>query len=160
MAFCGNCFLFDEFKLYAKVGFFETRKEIVIFMLSTILNIQKYVLDFCKSDGVNMCLPCEIAQIFDKKVTYEIYKNCLDLNLMSKIKENLHVQLNNLLEKHDHFLCTIISEEYRYEQDESIFTGEPISFSARTVYLEWEKMQIENIVNEKATIFVKKYVKE
>ena len=156
MAFCGNCFLFDEFKLYAKVGFFETRKEMVIFMLSTILNIQKYVLDFCKSDGVNMCLPCEIAQIFDKKVTYEIYKNSLDLNLMSKLKENLHVQLNNLLEKHDHFLCTIINEEYRYEQDESIFTGEPISFSARTVYLEWEKMQIENIVNEKATVFVKK----
>ena len=156
MAFCGNCFLFDEFKLYAKVGFFETRKEMVIFMLNTILNIQKYVLDFCKSDGVNMCLPCEIAQIFDKKVTYEIYKNCLDLNLMSKIKENLHVQLNNLLEKHDHFLCTIINEEYRYEQDESIFTGEPISFSARMVYLEWEKMQIENIVNEKATVFVKK----
>ena len=128
----------------------------VIFMLNTILNIQKYVLDFCKSDGVNMCLPCEIAQIFDKKVTYEIYKNCLDLNLMSKIKENLHVQLNNLLEKHDHFLCTIINEEYRYERDESIFTGEPISFSARMVYLEWEKMQIENIVNEKATVFVKK----
>ena len=138
------------------MGFFETRKEMVIFMLNTILNIQKYVLDFCKSDGVNMCLPCEIAQIFDKKVTYEIYKNSLDLNLMSKLKENLHVQLNNLLEKHDHFLCTIINEEYRYEQDESIFTGEPISFSARMVYLEWEKMQIENIVNEKATVFVKK----
>ena len=160
MAFCVNCFLFDEFKLYSKVGFFETRKEMVIFMLNTILNIQKYILDFCKCDGENMCLSCEIAQIFDKKVTCEIYKNCLDLNFMSKIKENLHVQLNNLLEKHDHFLCTIINEEYRYEQDESIFTGEPISFSARTVYLEWEKMQIENIVNEKATIFVKKYVKE
>ena len=79
---------------------------------------------------------------------------------MSKIKENLHVQLNNLLEKHDHFLCTIINEEYKYEQENSIFTGEPISFSARMGYLEWEKMQIENIVNEKANVFVKKYVKE
>ena len=129
-------------------------------MLNAILNIQKYVLDFCKCDGENMCLSCEIAQIFDKKVTYEIYKNCLDLNFMSKIKENLHVQLNNLLEKPDHFLSTIINEDYKYEQNISLFTVEPISFSARMAYLEWEKMQIENTVNEKATVFVKKYVKE
>ena len=85
MAQYSNCFLFDEFKLYSKVGFFELRKEMVIFMLNTILNIQKYFLDFCKCDGNSICLVCEIGEIFNKNLTYEIYKNCLNLNLMSKI---------------------------------------------------------------------------
>ena len=75
---------------------------------------------------------------------------------MSKIKENLHVQLNNLLEKHDHFLCTIINEEYRYEQDESIFIGEPISFSARMVYLEWEKCKSKTLLMKRQPFLLKK----
>ena len=91
MATCGNCFLFGEYKLYSKVGFFETRKEMVIFMLNVIMNIQKYVLDFCKCDGETICSLCQIAQIFDEKVTYEICKNCFDLNMLLKIKENIHV---------------------------------------------------------------------
>ena len=156
MAQCNNCFIFDEFKLYSKVGFFESRKEMVIFMLNTILNIQKYFLDFCKCDGNSICLVCEIGEIFNKNLTYKIYKNCLDLNLMSNIKENLHVQLNRLLEKSDHFLCKILNEEYYYEQGNSMFTGEPITFSVRTSYLQWEETQVKDIVDNEAYIFVKK----
>ena len=158
MAHCNNCFLFDEFKLYSKVGFFESRKEIVTFMLNTILNIQKYFLDFCKCDGHSICLLCKIGGVFNKNLTYEIYKNCLDLNLMSKIKENLQVQLNNLLESssNDHFLCKILNEEYYYEQGPSLFTGEPITFSIRTAYLQWEKTQIEDIVDNESYVVVKK----
>ena len=156
MAQCNNCFLLDEFKLYSKVGFFESRKEMVIFMLNTMLNIQKYFLDFCKCDGNSICLVCEIGEIFNKNLTYEIYKNCLDLNLMSNIKENLQVQLNRLLEKNDHFLCKILNEEYYYEQGNSMFTGEPITFSVRTAYLQWEETQIKDIVDNEAYVFVKK----
>ena len=112
MAFCRNCFLFDEFKLHSKLGFFEIRKEMVIFMLNVMLNIHKYVLDYCKCDGETICLSCEIANIFNEKITYEIYKNCLNIDILLKIKENLHVQLIRLLEKHDHFLCKIINEKY------------------------------------------------
>ena len=109
----------------------------VIFMLNTIFNIQKYFLDFCKCDGHSICFLCEIGQVFNKDLTYEIYKNYLDLNLMSKIKEHLHVQLNNLLEmsNNDHFLCKILNEDYHHEQGPSMFNGEPITFSVRTAYL-------------------------
>ena len=31
----------------------------------------------------------------------------MDLDVPFKVKENHHLQLNNLLEKHDHFLCKI-----------------------------------------------------
>lgn len=48
MASCKNCFLCDEFKLHSKVGFFESRKDMVVFILNVILNVQKYFIQFCK----------------------------------------------------------------------------------------------------------------
>lgn len=51
----------------------------------------------------NICLPCQMADIFNKQTTYKVYENCLDLDVLLKIKENPHLQLINLLEKHDHF---------------------------------------------------------
>ena len=159
MPLCENCYLFGEFKLYSKVGFFESRQEMVIFMLNTILNIQKYFLDFCECNGHSICLLCNIGEIFNKNLTYKIYKNCLDFNLISNIKENLHVQLNNLLESsngNDHFLCKILNEDYYYEQGAGMFTGKPINISVRTAYLQWEKTQIENIVNNDSYVLVEK----
>ena len=156
---CENCYLFDEFKLYSKVGFFETRQEMVIFMLNTILNIQKYFSDFCKCDGHSICLLCNIGEVFNKDLTDKIYKNCLDFNLMSNIKENLHVQLNNLLESsndNDHFFCKILNEDYYYEHGAGMFTGKPINISVRTAYLQWEKTKTENIVNNDSYVLVEK----
>ena len=152
--------MFDEFKLHSKIGFFETRKEMVIFMLNVILNIQKYVLDFCKYDEETICLPCEIAGIFDEKVTYEIYKNCLNIDMLLKIKENLNVQLDKLQESHEHFLCKILNEKYKHYEQKCIFTCNPISICVRKAYLEWEKMRIDKIVNRKTTVFVKDYFKD
>ena len=79
----------------------------VVFILNVIFNIQKYFLDYCKCDGETICLPCEIADIFNGQTTYKVYKKCIDLDVPFKVKENHHLQLNNLLEKHDHFLCKI-----------------------------------------------------
>ena len=160
MAFCGNCFLFDEFKLYSKVGFFETRKGMLIFMVNVIMNIQNYVYDYCKCDGQTICLPCEIAKIFDEKLTYEIYENCFSFDLLSKIKDNLCIQLINLQESHDHFLCKILNEKYNYHQEKCIFTGKPISISVREACQEWEKIRIDKIVNRKLTVPVRNFLKD
>ena len=54
------------------------------------------------------------------------------------------------------FLCKILNEEYYYEQGPSLFTGEPITFSIRTAYLQWEKTQIEDIVDNESYVVVKK----
>lgn len=64
MASCKNCYLFDEFELHSKAVFFETRRDVTIFILNAILNVQKYIFDYCKCDGEATCLPCDIADIF------------------------------------------------------------------------------------------------
>ena len=69
------------------------------------------------------------------------------------------MQLNNLLESsngNDHFLCKILNEDYYYEEGPSMFTEEPINISVRTAYLQWEKIQIENIVNNDSYVLVEK----
>ena len=160
MAFCGNCFLFDEYKLYAKIGFFESWKEMMVFMINVILNIQKYVIDFCKCDSQTTCLPCEIAETFNEKLTYEIYENCFNFDLLLKIKDNLCIQLINLKETHNHFLCKILNEKYEYYQEKCFFTGRPINISVKDAYHEWEKIQIDKIVNQKLTVPVRDFLKD
>ena len=67
MAACKNCFLYDEIKLHAKVGFFETRKDLVLFLLNVILNIKDLFIDNCNCDGKNVCQSCHMGDIFDEK---------------------------------------------------------------------------------------------
>lgn len=125
MAARTNCFLFNEYKLHAKIVFFGKRQDMLIFILNVILNIKNYFLDHCKCNGENICQPCEIADIFNEETTYKILKNCFDLDLLSNVTENLHLNLNKLLEKHDHFLCTVINERYHYYH-KCFFTGKHI----------------------------------
>lgn len=63
MAACKNRFLFDEEKLHGEIGFFEKRSDMTIFMLNVILNIQHFLMDHCKYDGLKICLVCKIADI-------------------------------------------------------------------------------------------------
>ena len=82
MAACKNCFLYSEINLHAKVGFFETRKDLVLFLLNVVLNIKDLFIDNCKCDSENICQPCSMGEIFNKKTVYEIYKNCLNLDFL------------------------------------------------------------------------------
>lgn len=86
MAACKNRFLFDEEKLHGEIGFFEKRSDMTIFMLNVILNIQHFLMDHCKYDGLKICLVCKIADIYKEKTVYEIYKNCLDLDFFKQGK--------------------------------------------------------------------------
>ena len=75
MAVCKNCFIFDEFKLQSKIGFFETRQSMVVFILNAILNIEKYFWIFVNVMGrtfvlsviVQKCLK-ELNLLFTKTV--------------------------------------------------------------------------------------------
>ena len=159
MASCKNCFLCDEFKLHSKVGFFESRKDMAVFILNVILNVQKYFIQFCKCDGETICLQCEIANMFDSKTTYEIYKNCLNLDFLLKVKQNLHLKLCELQEKHNHFLCKIINEKYHYSI-KSVFSGEDIFFDVKKALTEWEETKTEEICRGKVSVIVEDYFKE
>lgn len=75
------------------------------------------------------------------------------------MQENLHVQLKNLLEKHDHFLRKILNEKFQYYR-KCIFTGKYIYLDLEAIYLEWEKIKINEIVDNKATTCIENYFKE
>ena len=158
MVFCNNCFLFDEFNFQSKIGFFESQKEVVSFMINVLMNIQKYVYGYCKCDGQTICFPCEIAKILDEKLTHKIYENCFNFDLLSKIKDNLCIQLINLQESQDHFLCEILNEKYKYHQEKCIFTGKPITISVREACREWEKIRMEKNMNQKLTVPVRDFL--
>ena len=107
----------------------------------------------------NICLPCQMADIFNKQTTYKVYENCLDLDVLLRVKENPHLQLINLLEKHDHFLCKIINEKYQYYH-KCFFTGKHIYLDIERAYLEWEKTKIDKIVCNQPSVFLENYFKE
>ena len=71
---CKNCFIYDEIKLHSKVGFFEKRKDLVLFLLNVVLNIKDLFMDHCKCDDENICQSCVMGKIFNEKVAHEFIK--------------------------------------------------------------------------------------
>ena len=159
MAACKNCFLFDEIKLHSKVGFFKTRRDMVLFILNVLLNIKDLFMNNCKCDGENICQPCNMAEVFDEKTVYKIYKNCLNLDFLLKVQENLHLHMCTLYEKKDHFLCQIINEKFHYHH-KCMFTGTNLYVDVSVAYSEWGKIKIEEISKKEAKVFASNYFKE
>ena len=147
MAACKNCFLYSEINLHAKVGFFETRKDLVLFLLNVVLTIKDLFIDNCKCDGENICQPCSMGEIFNEKTVYEIYKNCLNLDFLSKIKEKLHLNMCTLFDKKDDFLCKIINKKFNYYH-KCMFTGTDVYPDVFVVYSERGKDQNKRTCNK------------
>ena len=110
---CKNCFLFDQEKLEVQCCFSKDRHSLVLSLLNVILNIQKKWMNFCQCDGSKICLVCQCNIVY-KEYQYTIYKNCLNLDFLAKVRENLHKNLLKLIESNNHFLCEIINEKIRY----------------------------------------------
>ena len=94
-----------------------------------------------------------------KKTVYKIYKNCLNLDFLSKVKENLHLQMCTLFEKKDHFLYKIINEKFYYHH-KCMFTGTNIYVDVSVTYSEWEKIKIDAIVKKETKVTVSNFLKE
>ena len=63
------------------------------------------------------------------------------------------------IEQHDHFLCKVLNERFHYEH-KCIFTGRHVFLDVGIAALEWEKSKVNEIVNDKTTVFVENYFKE
>ena len=159
MAACKNCFLFDEEKLHGEIGFFEKRRDMTIFMLNVILNIQHFLMDHFKCDGLKICLFCKIADIYKEKTVYEIYKNCLDLDFFKQGERKSPPEFERLLEKHDHFLCKVINEKYLYYH-ECFSTGKKCFYDVGYCLKNWEKFQIEKIKKKDPRVVCHNFLKE
>ena len=104
-----DCFLFDEFKLYAKIGFFESRRKAVVFIINVLMNVEKIFVEYCKCT--------DKTETYNERLTYQIYENFFNLDLLLKVKQNLCIQLISLYDAHNHFLCKILSEDYVYHEE-------------------------------------------
>lgn len=140
---CKNSFLFDEEKLENAINFFENRRSLVHFLLNVILNIQEIWLKFCKCDGVNICLPCQV-NICYRKCQYVVYDGCLNLDFLLKVKDNLHTNLLKMVTTYNHFLCEIINKKYQYLHKDW-FTGEDVQYDLGFCLTNFEQKLIKSI---------------
>ena len=152
MTSCSNCFLFDADKLHAEIGYFKRRRDMVVFILNVILNIQEFFIEYCKCDGENICLLCEIEDMF-KKTQFAVYDSSLNLDFVNKVRENLHLKLLDLSEEHNHFVCKVINEKY-FCEDENWFSGKKSLFGLDYCLFQWEKYQFDRIKNNQLTVKV------
>lgn len=60
----------------------------------------------------------------------------LRFRFLSKVRKNLHINLDELLDMHDHFLCKIINEKFYYEY-KCFFTGEKCHYDVEYCVKTW-----------------------
>ena len=126
--------------------FFKDRHSLVLFLLNVILNIQNIWLKFCKCDGNNNCLPCQ-SNICYGEYQYVVYKQCLNLDFLAKVRENLHTNLLKMVNANNHFLCEIINNKYIIHHYEDWFTGENVNCELDFCLTSHEKNKMNEIIN-------------
>ena len=145
----------NNIELSLKFFSVEKRSSIALFLLKIVLNIGKYHKDFCICKDNDICYVCVAAKIYDG-ASYQLLKNCLDLDFLTKFKGRLHGIICFLQEQNSHFVSCILEKEFFYEQ-KCIFTGNNVKISLRTAYKEWEKYKIENIADTDCRVVCNKY---
>ena len=153
---CKNCYLFDQEKPEVQCCFFKDRHSLALFLLNVILNTQKKCMDYCKCDDTEICLICRF-DINYREHQYIICKNCLNLDFLAQVRENLHENLLKLVELHNHFLCEIINEKFQYSHNDW-FNGNKAYYDLEKCLSYWEKYQMGKIIKNDFKIFCKKIV--
>ena len=153
---CKNFCLFDQEKLEIQCCFFKDRHSLVLFLLNVILNIQKKWMDVCWCDGSKICLVCQ-SNIVYREYQYVIYKNCLNLDFLAKVRENLHKNLLKIVKSNNHFLCEIINEKFKYYHKDW-FNGNQVHCDLEHFSSLWEKYKMEKIIKTDFKIVCRKIV--
>ena len=110
--------------------------------------------EFCTCDGKNICLSCE-ANICYREYQYSIYNQCLNLDFLTKVKENLYYNLSEMIKKNNHFVCKIINNQFYYE-NVSWFNGHKYEYSLENTLLFFEQKMIDKIINNDFKINISK----
>ena len=76
-----------------------------------VLNIEKYHKDFCTCKDNDICYVCVAAKIYDG-ASYQLFKNCLDLDFLTKFKGRLYGIICFLQEQNSHFVSCILEKEF------------------------------------------------
>ena len=124
------------------------------FLINIVMNIQKLWEEFCTCDGVEICLLCQ-ANLHYNKYEHTIYQNCLNMDFLSKVRENLVGNLYKL-ENEGHFVCRIINEKYQYKHTDW-FTGDVLFFNLEDCLLRWEQKKINEVLGQKVKVQIEPF---
>ena len=94
---------------------------------------------------VAVCLPCQ-ANICYRDYQYVVYKNCLNLDFLSKVRENLHQNLLKMSTSYNHFLCEKINKKYLYHH-KGWFTGENVTYDLDFCLTFYEKSEMNKTID-------------
>ena len=72
---------------------------------------------------------------------YVIFQNCLNLDFLAKVRENIGGNLYKLAALNSHFVCEIINEKCQY-QNKDWFTGRQLFFDLKDCLLRWEQKKL------------------
>ena len=121
------------------------------FLIKIVINIQKLWEEFCTCDGVEICLVCQ-TNLHYNKYEYIIYQNSLNLDFLSKVRENLVGNLYKL-ENERYFVCRIINEKYQYKHTDWS-TGDVLFFNC---LLQWEHKKINEVLGQKIKVQIEPF---
>ena len=151
---CNNCLKCDKNYFEYKCNVFDNRHALVLFLINIVMNIQKLREEFCTCDGVEICLVCQ-ANLHYNKYEHTTYQNCLNLDFLSKVRENLVGNLYKL-ENEGHFVCRIINEKYQYKHTDW-FTGDVLFFNLEDCLLRWEQKKINEVLGQKVKVQIEPF---
>ena len=151
---CDNCLKCGKDYFEYKCNVFDNRHALVLFLINIVMNIQKLREEFCTCDGVEICLVCQ-ANLHYNKYEHTTYQNCLNLDFLSKVRENLVGDLYKL-ENEEHFFCRIINEKYQYKHTDW-FTGDVLFFNLEDCLLRWEQKKINEVLGLKVKVQIQPF---
>ena len=102
---CKNCFQENKGSLEQKTCSVVDRRQLIVFLLNVILNIESTWKEYCFCDTV--VVKCSVCQFRDacKNTEYDIYDNCFNFHFLVTFHADLYIHLKKLLAVSDHFVC-------------------------------------------------------
>ena len=96
MACVQCCFKTNEEEFKTIMTEFESRRGLVVFILSIILNKQDICMKYCKCKKLtDSCNVCQFYQIYKEK-QYIVYQNSLNYDFLEKFHLNLFKDLQKI----------------------------------------------------------------
>ena len=95
-----------------------------------------------------------VRQIFAIENINTIFANiCLNFDFLSKVKDNLHINLIKMVPAFNHFLCKIINRKYQYKF-KSFFTGEELKYDLNVCLTNFEEHEIKCIMDQNLKVVI------
>ena len=93
-------------------------------------------------------------QIFAIENINTIFTNiCLNFDFLSKVKDNLHINLIKMVPTFNHFLCKTINRKYQ-NRFKFFFTGEELKYNLNVCLTNFEEHKIKCIMDQNLKVVI------